>query len=115
MSSLPPKNAERDRQICRLYSEGKTFSELSHRFKITRSRIQQIVKIGGASHGKLSKRGEFLGVNLTESVKRSLKDEAEKRGLSMSNLTSQTITEMLTSLGYKVVQENGQPTVVEEP
>jgi len=46
-------------------------------------------------------RDEFLGVNLTESVKRSLKDEAEKRGLSMSNLTSKTITEMLVSLGYK--------------
>ena len=96
-----PLNVERDKRICKLYTEGVTPTELSRQFHLTRSRIIQIIKLSGVPMQNKIFRDEFLGVNLTESVKRSLKDEAEKRGLSMSNLTSKTITEMLDSLGYK--------------
>lgn len=104
---------ERDAEIRRLYvTEEMTLREIGNQFKITRERVRQILKKAGIDKNSrsLSTREEFLGVNLTEEVKGALRTEAEKRGVSMSSLTSETLSDMLVALGYRV-QHNLQDNV----
>lgn len=105
---------ERNDEICKLYTvEGLTTQQCAERFKISRERVRQILrragiyrkdraeqKILGLRNGvvETAARDEFLGVNLSESDKHALRAEAERRGVSMSSLTSDLIKEMLAAL-----------------
>lgn len=105
---------ERNDEICKLYTvDGMTTQQCAERFKISRERVRQILrkrgiykkdraeqKILGLRNGVVEStaRDEFLGVNLSESDKLALRAEAERRGISMSMLTSDLIKEMLAAL-----------------
>lgn len=106
---------DRDTQIAEAYVAGSTLQELADQHKVTRSRIQQILRKAGIT--KLDRHTEeappdiFLGVNVPEEVKEALRVEARLKGVSMSALTSETISDMLRERGYpleaKQVSEAG--------
>lgn len=104
---------ERNAELVNRYLAGDSTEELRERFKITRTRIYQILKEAGIPKERQQNaddRDQFLGVNLSESVKDALRAEAQRRGLSMSALSSAALREMLVACGYpleaeKVVQE----------
>lgn len=95
-------HVERNTEICRLYVEGATLQEVGEGFKLSRERVRQILRKNGVYKKdravEKSGRDEFLGVNITESDKAALREEASRRGLSMSALTSDLIKDMLASL-----------------
>ena len=104
---------ERNAELVSRYLAGDSTEELQTMFKITRARIYQILKEAGISPERQQNadgRDQFLGVNLSEPVKDALRAEAQRRGLSMSALTSGMLRDMLVACGYpleaeKVVQE----------
>jgi hypothetical protein len=89
----------RNAEICQLYTAGMTVTECSSKFKICNERVRQILRKAGVFKRfvpkEISDRGEFLGVNVTEPTKEALRQEAVRRGVSMSELSSNTIEEML--------------------
>lgn len=91
--------AARDAEICRRYVGGMTLAEAGRPYGITRMRVKQIIKTAGLWRPRVSQnsRGEYLGVNLSEADKEELRREAERRGVSMSLLTSDLIREMLAA------------------
>lgn len=106
-------NEQRDKEIVACYIGGKTLEQCGQEFKITRERVRQILrkhgilkharvkpKVGLDDGGvvKTDGRDEFLGVNISEGDKQALREEAERRGLSMSRLSSDFIKEMLAKL-----------------
>lgn len=109
MSLVPKKNIARDAEICCLYkgtpeTPGLTLLELAVIFGVTPERIRQVTQKGGLD--KTSRvmiedgREKFLGVNVTVKIKKAIKAEAKKRGMSVSSLTSSTLKRMLEDLGY---------------
>lgn len=105
-------NQVRDDTIRLMYQGGQTLQQLADFYKLSRGRIQQIVKQGNltrkdrAVQRSMPPREEFLGVNLSESVKDALREEAGRRGMSMSELTSDTLRELLQCCGYPLIAEN---------
>ncbi len=96
---------ERDKEICRLYSvENLTHEDIGDRYNLKRQRIQQILKQNGLDRTARtpirSERDAYVGLNVTEEVKEALKAEAIKRGISVSQIGSQTLKEMLVACGY---------------
>lgn len=93
---------ERNAAICKMYLEGETLAACGKRFGLKRQRIKQIVKDAGIwreyHRPPPNGRDEFLGVNISESDKIALRKEAKRRGLSMSALTADLISEMLAEL-----------------
>lgn len=93
---------ERNEEICRLYVGGLTLRECGQHFKLSHQRVRQILRRAGVFKRdqlvERSDRDEFLGVNLTEADKIALRAEAERRGVSMSALTSDLIRDMLSTL-----------------
>lgn len=104
------KTPERDASICSLYKSGSTLVQLGERFHLSRERIRQIVKKSGlgkedrktANSNDENDPAEFLGVNIPKDIKRALRKEAQKQGLSMSSMTAKTLREMLKACGYKL-------------
>lgn len=99
----------RDADICTRYTNGEPIDSIVTHFGITRGRLYQILHKHGIYKKdrpviKKSDRDEFLGVNLNEADKQALRAEAERRGISMSALTSDLIKDMLASL-----HEGAQP------
>lgn len=99
----------RDIEICRLYigtkdQPGLTLQALGERFHISRERVRQILRRQNVFKKdriiELSGRDQFLGINITEPVKLALREEAQRRGVSVSALSSETLSDMLASLGY---------------
>lgn len=99
----------RDVEICRLYignkgQPGLTLQALGERFHISRERVRQILRRENVfkkdRHIELSGRDQFLGINITEPVKLALREEAQRRGVSVSALSSETLSDMLAALGY---------------
>lgn len=92
---------ERNEEICRLYVSGLTLNQCGDIFKLSHERVRQILRKAGVFKRdravERSDRDEFLGVNLTEADKDALRAEAERRGVSMSSLTSDLIKDMLAS------------------
>lgn len=98
---MASRNAERDTEICRLYrDEHLTLEQCGKRFELSRSRIKQILKENGVQPNprQASGRDEFLGVSVTEEDKVALRDEALRRGSSMSKLTSDMLRELLEKI-----------------
>ena len=102
-------NEERDIAICELYLSGKTLEEIGDVYGLRRQRVQQILKREGYDRTdrpvERSDRELFLGVNVSESVKAALREEAVKRGVSMSSITSDLLKEMLKACGYPLEAE----------
>ena len=95
---------ERDAEVCSLYISGLSMKALCARAKLSRMSVYQILKKAGVQlRGRTSERSErdeFLGVNVSEPVKSALREEAKRRGLSVSELTSDTLKDMLVACGH---------------
>ena len=87
-------SAERNTELCKLYTAGQTLDQLAATFSISKQRVRQIVIKGGVWKKK-TPRPEFLGVDVTKDVKDKLKDAADERGVSMSKLASDIIRNTL--------------------
>ena len=107
------QNKNRNEEICKRYVEGGTLKSIAFDYGLSSERVRQILQRGGISKHFRAKqknvglkdgvfvtdeRGEFLGVNLSEEDKTALREEAARRGISMSKLSSNIIQEMLESL-----------------
>lgn len=105
--------SERNGAICRRYVAGATLQEVSQEFLLSRERVRQILRKAGVFKGdrlrpshlglrdgvvESSARDVFLGINISERDKVALRAEAERRGISMSALTSDLIKDMLATL-----------------
>lgn len=97
---------ERDQEIGRLYEAGASLEQLAAQFGLSPSWIRDILKKQQRyikyRDVNVSDREKFLGVNISAPVKKALKKEADRRGISMSSLTSDVLKDMLTELGYPV-------------
>lgn len=93
---------ERDQRIIDLYRSGSPLKEISKRFKISQGRINQILRVAGVPRDRtgITDRNRFLGVNISSAVKDALKAEADRRGISVSELSSESLKEMLIECGY---------------
>jgi len=91
-------SVERNQEIIRLYVNGLTLQECGEHFKLSHERVRQILRKAGVwqRDRKLTDRDVFLGVNLTEQEKNGVRDEAARRGVSMSVLTADLIKDMLS-------------------
>src|ERR1017187_10100761 len=87
-------SSERNATISGHCTAGVTLDALAVEFTLSRQRIRQIVRKAGVWQRK-TPRGAFLGVDVTDETKAALKSEAEKRGVSVSRLTSDTLEQML--------------------
>lgn len=87
----------RNEEICQRYMAGETLKACGDRFGISCMRVKQIVKKAGLWRKRIDAepRNEFLGVDLSDVDKQALRQEAARRGVSMSLLTSDLIKEML--------------------
>lgn len=102
------KHNERDADIMRRYTSGEPIQSLCTTYNLTRGRIYQILK-GVRKERRDSPqvpRDMFLGINVSESVKDALLIEANRRGISMSSLSSKTLREMLLACGYTLEAES---------
>jgi hypothetical protein len=98
--------SERDAELIRRYLGGETVDSLRADFKLTHERIYQILRKAGIPRARRSEgRNQFLGVNLTEPIKDALRAEAERRGLSISALSSDMLRDMLIACGYPLEAE----------
>jgi len=98
---------ERNAELIRRYLANEPIEELSSSFRLTRGRIYQILNKAGVSRDRQAPDGrdQFLGVNLAEPVKDALRAEAQRRGVTMSSLSSEVLREMLVSCGYPLEAE----------
>lgn len=92
------RRAERDAAICAHYAAGNKAAQCASKFRISRQRVLQILRDGNVwKPYEKGDRTEFLGVSLSADDKLALSEEASRRGISMSSLTSDLIKDMLTS------------------
>lgn len=100
--------AERNEELIQRYRAGEPLEDLCTSFKLSRTRIYQILhkaNVPLARQANDVERAQFLGVNLSEPVKDALRAEALRRGISMSALSAEVLREMLTSCGYPLEAE----------
>lgn len=98
-------NSERDQHICHEYVDGAAIALLRLKYDLSAERVRQILRKAGVYNPQqqiTTDREKFLGVNISEPVKTALKKEAERRGMSMSALTSDVLKDMLEACGYPV-------------
>jgi lambda repressor-like predicted transcriptional regulator len=96
-------NSTRNDSICAAYQTGLTLAAIGRQFGLSRPRIQQILKKAGVwVPSTKRRRTEYLGVTMTEQTKAALKVEAEKRGISLSALSDETLKEMLAVCGHRL-------------
>jgi hypothetical protein len=81
---------DRNIEIIRAYVDGQSVSEIQERFGLSRGRLYQILK-DIVKVRKSSERNQFLGVEVTSTTKKALKEEAKRRGVSVSALVSDTL------------------------
>ena len=95
-------NTERNAKICNHYVvDGMTYAAIAERFSLTKARIGQILRSHGVHKSDRHRtKLEMLGVMLPEPVKSALRVEAEKRGVTMSDMTAEILTGILGELGY---------------
>lgn len=96
---MPPKT-NRNQEVVRLYESGQSVADLSRHFKVTKQRIRSLLQRAGVARTPRQKRDQFVGLFVAEPIKQALRDEAKRRGLSISQLSSDTLSEMLESCGY---------------
>lgn len=101
-------NDLRDQTICTRYQNGETLQALADEFRMTKGRAHQIIRKYNLTRKdrEHTTRDEFLGVNLSESVKAALREETQRRGVSMSEFTSELLVDMLRCCGYQLEADN---------
>ena len=87
---------ERNITIIARYTAGETLKEIAASYGLSCQTIRGIVRRAGVFR-RQTPRPEFLGVDVTTDTKAALKAEAERRGVSVSRLTSDTLEQMLTT------------------
>lgn len=107
--------SERDAEICRLYINGLTLQQIGDHYGKTREWTRQVLRKCGVyktDRKDIAKtvRHKFLGINISNSAKVALCQEAIRRGLSVSALTAEWIDEKLSELVPIVpaTQDQGQ-------
>ena len=108
---------QRNENICADYVSGLTMEQCAEKYGLTKQRVRQILDkhdIGKEFRAKPKEiglkdgvvedesRDVFLGINVSEADKNALREEAERRGLSMSRLSSDFLKEMLAGLRPEV-------------
>jgi acyl CoA:acetate/3-ketoacid CoA transferase len=104
--TIPPSlsihnKVERNEEIVRLYTAGHVPQYLGDLYGISKERVRQILRQAGVALRRSGNPGEdpprsvFLGVGVTDEVKTALREEAKRRGISMSSLTAVALQEML--------------------
>lgn len=88
--------SERNDEIIKQYTEGATLKVLAAKHRLSLQTVRNIVRKAGV-YRKAPAREAFLGVDVTAETKEALRAEAERRGVSVSRLTSDTLEEMLQS------------------
>ena len=92
-------NTDRDKEICKQYVGGMKVNDLADQNEISPERVRQILRKAGVFRKDpvvaRTGRNAFLGVMVTKDEKAFLKEVAEKRGLSVSALTSDMIKKLL--------------------
>lgn len=87
---------ERNAAICAYYLEGHKLPAVASRFKLGRQRILQILQQAGVWKPiEKGKRTKFLGVTVREETKDELSRLATERGVSVSQLTSDVLDEVV--------------------
>ena len=86
--------AERNAEICKHYTEGKSLHECAELFTLSHQSIRSIVRKGGVFKRK-EPRPAFIGVDVTQEVKDKLRDKASALGTSSSRLASEAIEQSL--------------------
>jgi len=112
--------AERNQAICAYYLEGHTLAECGKQFGLKRQRIKQIVqaaKIWRERTPSTNDRDKFLGINISEEDKATIKEEASRQGISMSAMTAEWIKERLEELRQQreVPDAENAPAATVEP
>jgi len=85
--------AERNAELCKLYTDGQTIAALSTHYKISRQRVRQILRAASVWK-KPATRTAFLGIDVTQETKDNLKAEADKQQKSVSKLASDALDTM---------------------
>jgi len=103
------KHDERNAEIIARYQAGEPILKLRAAFNLSAGRIYQI--LDSVEKKRKHKKQEvprdvFLGINVSESVKDALLLEANKRGISMSSLSSDALKQMLVECGYTLEAES---------
>jgi len=95
----------RNAAICEAYVNGVSVHALSEEYGISTQRIRQILRRNG-----VTKRDQFqaprrhhlgmsqVGITVTDSVKEKLKQEAQRRGMTMSSFGAELLKESLDAL-----------------
>ena len=103
------KQSARDAEICKRYREGETIAEIRLWAGLSLGRVHQILRANGLTRNDRpvphNGRDEFLGIELEDLTKVALRQEARKRGISMSRLSAETIRDMLVACGYPLEAE----------
>ena len=87
-------HADRNTELCKLYTEDWTIPALATRYAISRLRVRQILRAAGVWK-RSAHRPAFLGVDVTEETKDKLKELADQKQTSMSRLAADAIETML--------------------
>ena len=111
----PLTKEERNALIYQAYLDGSTQSELAERFNISEAWVGQLLhKKGLVKEDRPSpkRRPVFIGVHLSSTIKKALKQEADREETSMSAWVSSLVTSELKQRGINVTEPNS--TEVEE-
>jgi hypothetical protein len=96
-------NISRDREICMAYiNEQLSSTELAARFKISRTRVNQILLANGldaSTKEATVPRDTYTGVMLTSATKEAVRSEAKKDGKPISTWIAELVDSELTRRG----------------
>ncbi len=81
----------RNAAICAYYKAGHKPKDCAKQFGLGRQRVYQILCAAGVMQPYRSTRTKFLGVNVSEGTKDSLKRKAEEAGVSVSQFASDVL------------------------
>lgn len=89
-------NSARDAKIVERYKAGENQEQLAKAYRLTRTRIQQVLSKAGVSykdspHAPQGDRYAFIGANVTKANKAKLKHEAKRTGKSMSRVIEEAL------------------------
>lgn len=103
------QHEERDAGICKRYRAGDSPAAIAADLGISRGRVIQILRGRGVGRNDRVRphngRDEFLGIELEELTKVAIRQEAARRGISMSQLAADTLRGMLIDCGYPLEAE----------
>lgn len=95
-------SVKRNADICRMYLMGRiTLQQIGELFGLSKERVRQIVKTAGfnQAHRRQTQTPQrvYLGIGVASHVKEMMRREAEKQGISLSELTGQALEQSLVA------------------